>query len=77
MWVAGHGGMVGSAVVRRLQTEQCEIITATRAELDLMRQTPVEEWMTAKKPDVVIVAAAIVGGILANDSRPVDFLNSN
>jgi GDP-L-fucose synthase len=77
VWVAGHRGMVGGAIAKRLQTENCEIITATRTELDLTRQKDVEDWMEAKKPDAVVLAAAVVGGILANDSRPVDFLNAN
>ncbi len=77
VWVAGHRGMVGSGIVRRLATEDCEIITASRTELDLTRQAEVEAWMAAKKPEVVFIAAARVGGILANDTRPVDFLTDN
>jgi len=77
VWVAGHRGMVGGAVTSRLRSENCNVITATHAELDLTRQKDVEDWMAAHKPDVVVVAAAVVGGILANDSRPVDFLNQN
>jgi GDP-L-fucose synthase len=77
IWVAGHRGMVGGAIAKRLQAEKCEIITATHAELDLTRQKDVEDWMAAHKPDAIVVAAAVVGGILANDTRPVDFLNSN
>ncbi|MCR5876730.1 GDP-L-fucose synthase [Phenylobacterium sp. J426] len=77
VWVAGHRGMVGSAVVRRLQTEDCEILTATRAELDLGRQADVEAWMADQRPEAVVVAAAKVGGILANDSYPADFLYEN
>lgn len=77
IWVAGHRGMVGGAIVRQLQSEGCDILTATHAELDLTRQKDVEDWMAAKKPTMVVVAAAIVGGILANDSRPVEFLNDN
>jgi GDP-L-fucose synthase len=77
-YVAGHRGMVGSAVVRRLQREPlAAILTATRDELDLTRQRDVEDWMSANRPDVVIIAAAKVGGILANDSFPVDFLLDN
>ncbi len=77
IFVAGHRGMVGSALVRRLASENCEIITAGREALDLRRQADVEQWMAAQKPDVVVVAAATVGGILANDTRPVDFLYDN
>jgi GDP-L-fucose synthase len=75
--VAGHRGMVGSAIMRRLEAEGCEILTATHAELDLTRQAEVEAWMAAQKPDAVFVAAAKVGGILANDSYPADFLYDN
>jgi GDP-L-fucose synthase len=77
VWVAGHRGMVGSAVVRRLETEPCEVITAGRETVDLRRQEAVERWMAEARPDAAIIAAATVGGILANDSRPVDFLYDN
>jgi GDP-L-fucose synthase len=77
IFVAGHRGMVGSALVRRLGSEQCEIVTAGRQTLDLRRQAEVEQWMAAQNPDVVVVAAATVGGILANDTHPVDFLYDN
>ncbi len=77
IYVAGHGGMVGSALVRRLMQENCEILTAGRGEVDLRRQQPTEEWLRAHKPDAVIVAAATVGGILANAARPAEFLYDN
>jgi GDP-L-fucose synthase len=77
VYVAGHGGMVGSAIVRRLGAEGCTVLTASRAEVDLTRQQPVEAWMAANRPDTVFVAAARVGGILANDSYPADFLYDN
>lgn len=77
VWIAGHRGMVGSALVRRLQTEGCELISAGRGELDLRRQDQVEQWMAANKPDTVVVAAATVGGILANDTRPAEFIYDN
>lgn len=77
VWIAGHRGMVGSAVMRRLQSESCELLTVGRGEVNLCRQTEVERWMTKERPDVVIVAAATVGGILANDSRPAEFLYDN
>lgn len=77
VWVAGHRGMVGSAIARRLQREDCELVTATRGELDLLRQADVEEWMKAKKIDVIFLAAATVGGILANSTRPATFLYEN
>ena len=77
VWVAGHTGMAGSAIVRRLATENCEILTVDRAKLDLQRQDDVEQWMTENRPDAVFLAAATVGGILANTLRPADFLHDN
>lgn len=78
IWVAGHRGMVGSAVVRRLATENVgEILIAPRADVDLTRQAQVEDWVAAARPDVVVLAAARVGGIAANAARPVDFLHDN
>jgi GDP-L-fucose synthase len=77
VWVAGHRGMAGSAIVRRLAHEHCEILTATRGELDLLRQSDVIAWMADKKVDVVFLAAATVGGIMANSTRPADFLYDN
>lgn len=62
--------MVGAAVVRRLGGEECSILTTTRQELDLCDQAATEAWLIANKPDVVFVAAATVGGIVANDTRP-------
>ena len=78
VWVAGHRGMVGAALVRRLETESvAEVITAGRDVVDLTRQDEVESWLGKTKPDVIIVAAAKVGGILANDTYPADFLYDN
>jgi GDP-L-fucose synthase len=77
VFVAGHRGLVGSALVRRLQSEDCRLLTATRAELDLRRQDAVEVWMNCHRPQAVFVAAATVGGILANDTRPAEFLYDN
>lgn len=77
VYVAGHAGMVGSAVVRRLAREECALLTARRDELDLRNQAAVSTWMAKERPAVVVVAAARVGGILANDSRPADFLYDN
>ena len=77
VWVAGHTGMVGSAIARRLETEDCEVVATNRAEVDLRRQADVEGWVLAEKPDAVFVAAATVGGILANDTRPAEFLYDN
>ncbi|MHA1536184.1 MAG: GDP-L-fucose synthase [Alphaproteobacteria bacterium] len=77
VWVAGHRGMVGSALVRRLQAEGAEVLSVGRERVDMRRQAEVEEWMEEARPEAVIVAAATVGGILANDSRPADFLYDN
>jgi GDP-L-fucose synthase len=77
VWVAGHRGMVGSALVRRLEHENCEIVTSDRSRVDLRDQSQVETWMTGTKPQVVFLAAAKVGGILANDTYPADFLYDN
>lgn len=77
VWVAGHKGMVGSAIVRRLQAEDCSVLVADRKTLDLTDQSGTRSWIAEKKPDVVVLAAARVGGILANDTYPVDFLHDN
>ena len=77
VYVAGHRGMVGSALVRRLAAEDCEILTATRGEVDLRRQGEVEAWIAGTKPQAVFLVAATVGGILANDTRPAEFLYDN
>jgi len=77
VWVAGHKGMVGSALVRRLESEDCEVLTVDRSELDLTDQRAVLGWMHNHRPQAVFLAAARVGGILANDTRPVDFLRDN
>jgi GDP-L-fucose synthase len=77
VWVAGHRGMAGSAITRRLAGEDCELITATRSELNLLRQADVDAWMADKKIDVIFLAAATVGGILANTVRPAEFLYEN
>jgi len=77
VYVAGHRGMVGSAIVRRLQAEDCELLTADRTELDLRSQPEVATWFQDMRPDVVYLAAARVGGILANDTHPVEFLQDN
>ncbi|EZP70022.1 GDP-L-fucose synthase [Sphingomonas paucimobilis] len=77
VWVAGHRGMVGRAIVRRLASEDCEILTVGRDELDLKDQAATRSWIEDRKPDAVIVAAAKVGGILANSRFPADFLYDN
>ncbi|MGE3315245.1 MAG: GDP-L-fucose synthase family protein [Planctomycetaceae bacterium] len=77
VWVAGHRGMVGSALCRRLRTEGCELLFEDRARLDLRRQADTEEWVATRRPEAIIVAAATVGGILANSTRPAEFLYDN
>jgi GDP-L-fucose synthase len=77
VWVAGHRGMVGGAIVRRLASENCEVLTAGRDELDLTDQRAVLGWMHNHRPQAVFLAAARVGGILANSTHPVDFLRDN
>lgn len=77
VFVAGHKGMVGSAIVRRLLAEDCEVMTLDRREIDLRDQASVRTWMTDHRPDAVFMAAAKVGGILANNAYPADFLLDN
>jgi GDP-L-fucose synthase len=77
IWVAGHHGMVGSAIMRRLARENVQALTVSRKEIDLRDQSAVRTWVSHEKPDVIILAAAKVGGILANDTYPADFLVDN
>jgi GDP-L-fucose synthase len=77
VFIAGHKGMVGSALVRRLASEDCETLTAPRRVVDLSRQAETERFVADRRPDVVVVAAARVGGILANSSFPANFLDEN
>ena len=77
VWVAGHRGMAGSAIVRRLARENCEIVTVTRDELNLLNQKDVHAWLAGSQIDAIFLAAATVGGILANSTRPADFLYEN
>ena len=77
VWVAGHTGLVGSALMRRLAHEECDLVSAAHRELDLRRQDQVEKWFAANQPDVVFLAAAKVGGIQANNTKPADFIYDN
>jgi GDP-L-fucose synthase len=77
VWVAGHRGMVGSALVRRLEAEGCEILTAGRNDADLIRQQETEAWMAEARPQAIFLAAARVGGILANNTYPAEFIYDN
>jgi len=77
VWIAGHKGMVGSAIVRQLQQSDAEILSVDRAQVDLRDQKSVELWIKWNKPDIIVFAAAKVGGILANDTFPADFIYDN
>lgn len=77
VFIAGHKGMVGAATMRALQNENCQILTADRHQLDLLNQAAVAQWMAENKPHIVVVCAAKVGGILANDNFPAEFLYEN
>ncbi|MBI5908608.1 MAG: GDP-L-fucose synthase [Betaproteobacteria bacterium] len=77
VYVAGHTGMAGSAIARRLAGEGCEILTAGRQMLDLTQQSDTERWLERIKPDAVFLAAGHVGGIFANDTFPADFIADN
>ena len=82
IYIAGHRGMVGGAILRRLQArqdagEELELLVRTHGELDLSNQAAVRDFMQAERPDVVILAAAKVGGIHANNTYPADFIYEN
>src|SRR3954451_22725527 len=78
IYVAGHGGLVGSAILRRLRAEGCsQLLTATRDQLDLRDQAAVNYWFRANRPEYVFLVAGTVGGILANSTRPAEFLYDN
>lgn len=77
VWVAGHTGFVGRAVARQLARAGCEILTVNRETLDLRHQADVEAWLREQQPDIVVLAAATIGGIEANRSRPADFIYDN
>jgi GDP-L-fucose synthase len=77
VWVAGHTGMVGSAICKRLEDRGDQVLKVARQDLDLRDQTAVISWLMRNKPDAIVFAAAKVGGILANDTLPADFLYDN
>jgi GDP-L-fucose synthase len=77
VFVAGHRGLVGSAIVRRLRNDGVVPLTAARTELDLRNQSAVNEWFRANRPDYVYLVAGTVGGILANSTRPAEFIYDN
>jgi len=77
VYVAGHTGLAGSAITRRLASEGCEVLTASHGTLDLTQQEPTENWIMQARPDAIFLAAARVGGIYANDTFPADFIADN
>jgi len=77
VYVAGHSGLAGSAILRRLASEGCELLTADRATLDLTNQEQTANWIAQARPDAIFLAAARVGGIYANDTVPAEFLADN
>lgn len=77
VYVAGHRGMVGSAIVRRLANADCQVVTATRERANLLNQSETEQFFYSTRPDVAIIAAARVGGIYANNAYPADFIFEN
>jgi GDP-L-fucose synthase len=77
IYVAGHKGMMGSAIVRRLSKEKCQILAVDRATLDLTNQKATEDWLAQTRPDAIFLAAGLVGGIYANDTYPADFIATN
>ena len=77
IWVAGHNGMVGAVLVRQLEKENCTVLTVERAALDLRDVAGVAAWTRANKPHTVLLVAAKVGGIVANDTYPAEFLFDN
>src|SRR5262245_8149669 len=78
VWVAGQHGMVGGAMIRRLEREPCALLRDPgRAAVDLRRQSEVEDWMASHRPRIVFLTAGRVGGMYANDAFPADFLYDN
>jgi GDP-L-fucose synthase len=77
VYVAGHNGMVGSAIARRLRSEGCDILVADRKSLDLTSQRATEDWLNANRPDAIFLAAGLVGGIHANSTYAADFIADN
>src|SRR5437879_1488714 len=77
VWVAGHAGMVGQALCQALAGKRAEVLTVSRAMCDLRDQAAVDTWVARNRPEAVFVAAAVVGGIVANRTRPAEFLYDN
>ena len=77
IWIAGHNGMVGSAILRNLKRKKYNLLTVSKDKLDLRVQNDVEKWLGKNKPDIIFLAAARVGGILENNNYPADFISDN
>ncbi len=77
IWVAGHTGMVGKALVNKLKKEECKIITISKSKLDLINQQTTWDWMSKQSIDIIFLAAAKVGGIYANSKYPAEFIYNN
>lgn len=77
LWIAGHTGLVGSALCRKMESEGCTLLKVARPDLDLRDQSDVRGWMETHKPEIVIVAAAHVGGIFSNAREPAEYLYNN
>jgi GDP-L-fucose synthase len=77
VWVAGSSGMVGGAIVDRLRQRDCEVLTSSSKDLNLINQSDVQDFLSDQRPDCIVLAAAKVGGILANNSYPAEFLYEN
>ena len=77
IWVAGHNGMVGSAICKKLKENKINYLKVSRDNLNLTRQAEVEKWVNSNKPDIIFLAAAKVGGILANEKFPAEFITNN
>ena len=77
VWVAGHSGLVGNSLCKRLETERCKVLTVTRKELDLTDEKSVSNWISRHLPQIIFISAARVGGILANSNYPAEFITEN
>ena len=77
VWIVGHTGLVGSSLIRCLEKDDCEILTANRSDLNLLNQSDVNKWVKFNRPDLVILCAGKVGGIRANLDHPYEFLSEN
>ena len=77
IWIAGHSGMVGSAIYRNLKKRNMNLLIVAKDKLDLRIQKDVEMWLDKNKPDIIFLAAARVGGILENNNHPAEFISEN